>query len=60
MLAHMSNGYVGYIPTPAAIRRGGFEAEACHWSKLEAPALDTIAAAALDLARDLNNRENRD
>jgi hypothetical protein len=54
MIAHMSNGYVGYVPTPEAIRRGGFETEACHWSKLEAPALDTITAAAIDVARDMN------
>jgi hypothetical protein len=57
MVAHMSNGYVGYIPTPEAIRRGGFETEACHWSKLEAPALDTITAAAIDVARDLNREQ---
>ncbi|MDP6110639.1 MAG: hypothetical protein QGG53_02135 [Planctomycetota bacterium] len=41
-VAHMSNGYVGYIPTSEAIQRGGYETDTSHWSKLAAQALDMI------------------
>jgi hypothetical protein len=42
LIAHMSNGYVGYIPTAAAIARGGYETETAHWSKLVPEALQMI------------------
>jgi len=41
-VAHMSNRYVGYIPTPEAIARGGYEVGAWGASKLAAEALQTI------------------
>jgi hypothetical protein len=41
-VAHMSNGYVGYIPTSEAIERGGYETDTSHWSKLAPQALDMI------------------
>ena len=53
MIAHMSNGYVGYIPTPEAIQRGGYETDTCHWSKLTSGALDMITAASGELLRAL-------
>ena len=56
MIAHMSNGYVGYIPTPEAIRRGGFEAEVCNWSKLAVNALDTITDTSIEVLRELAGR----
>ena len=43
-VAHMSNGYVGYIPTPEAMRRGGYETRTCYSSKLAPEALDRIAS----------------
>ena len=43
-VAHMSNGYVGYIPTPEALRRGGYETRTAYWSKLVPEALDMIVA----------------
>jgi hypothetical protein len=55
-LAHMSNGYVGYIPTAEAIARGGtrsFETRPSNWSKLVPPALDMIAEKSLELLRQL-------
>jgi len=48
-VAHMSNGYVGYIPTPAAIARGGFETRTSHWSKLVPEALQTIVDTSVGL-----------
>ena len=41
-VAHMSNRYVGYIPTPEAIRRGGYEVGPWGASKLAEGALQTI------------------
>ena len=42
-VAHMSNRYVGYIPTPDAIRRGGYETRPSSASKLAPEALTMIA-----------------
>lgn len=50
MVAHMSNGYVGYIPTPAAIAHGGFEVQ---WSKLVPEALQTIVDTSVSLLNEL-------
>jgi hypothetical protein len=41
-VAHMSNRYVGYIPTPEAIERGGYEVGPWGASKLAPEALQTI------------------
>jgi hypothetical protein len=38
----MSNRYVGYIPTPEAIERGGYEVGPWGASKLAPEALQTI------------------
>lgn len=52
-LIHMSNYYVGYVPTPEALQRGGYETRAGGGSKLAAEALDLIAAGSLDLLREV-------
>ncbi|MDP7130613.1 MAG: hypothetical protein QF437_09000, partial [Planctomycetota bacterium] len=41
-VAHMSNGYSGYIPTPQAIEGGGYETDVCMGSKLAPEALSMI------------------
>ena len=41
-VAHMSNGYVGYVPTRHALERGGFETWTSNGSKLVPEALDMI------------------
>ena len=51
-VAHMSNGYVGYIPTPEALARGGYETRTAYWSKLAPEALDTIVDEAGQLLRE--------
>ncbi len=56
MVAHMSNGYIGYVPTPEALRRGGphsFETRTSNWSKLAPNALDQIVDKALSLLKEL-------
>ena len=40
--AHMSNSYVGYIPTLAAFKRGGYETRTGAGSKLDPAALSRI------------------
>lgn len=52
-IAHMSNGYVGYIPTRAALKRGGYETNTAHWSKLVPEALETIVSETLNVLADL-------
>ena len=52
-VAHMSNRYVGYIPTPEAIRRGGYETRASCSSKLAPEALQTITDRSVALLREL-------
>jgi hypothetical protein len=52
-VAHMSNRYVGYIPTPAAILRGGFETRASGASKLAPEALQMITDRSLALLAEL-------
>ena len=41
--AHMTNGFVGYIPTEEAFRRGGYETRTANWSQLAPEALGIIA-----------------
>lgn len=45
-VAHMSNGYAGYVPTPLALRGGGYETRPSIASRLctEALAMITIAS----------------
>lgn len=52
-VAHMSNRYVGYIPTPEAIRRGGYETHAWAASKLAPEALQTITDRSIALLEEL-------
>jgi hypothetical protein len=52
-VAHFCNGYVGYIPTRAALARGGYETRASNWSRFAAGALETITRTALKLLREL-------
>lgn len=55
-IAHMSNRYVGYIPTPAAIRRGGFETTPSNGSKLAPEALQMIVEKSVELLEKLYMR----
>jgi hypothetical protein len=59
-MAHMSNMYVGYIPTPRAFQRGGYETRPGAGSKLAVEALGLIGDASLrvlnSLAGELRNR----
>jgi hypothetical protein len=52
-LAHMSNRYVGYIPTVDAIRRGGYETRPSCGSKLAPQALQTITDRSVQLLEEL-------
>lgn len=52
-VAHMSNRYVGYIPTAEAIKRGGYETTPCSSSKLAPEALQTITDRSVELLGDL-------
>jgi hypothetical protein len=52
-VAHMSNGYVGYIPTAHAIEAGGYETWPGGWSRLAPEALDMITDESLRLLREL-------
>ncbi|MCE9616084.1 MAG: hypothetical protein K8T26_17570 [Lentisphaerae bacterium] len=52
-MAHMSNSYVGYIPTPAAFRRGGYETHTGAGSKLHPSALKRMGDTSLALLREL-------
>ncbi len=52
-VAHMSNRYVGYIPTPEAIRRGGYETRPSHSSKLAPEALQMITERSVALLEEL-------
>jgi len=52
-VAHMSNRYVGYIPTPEALARGGYETRACQGSKLAPEALQMITDRSVALLREL-------
>ena len=48
-VAHMCNRYVGYIPTPEAIGRGGYETRPSGGSKLAPEALRTIADTSVEM-----------
>jgi len=53
-VAHMCNAYVGYLPTPEAIERGGYETRLGWGSKLAPEALDMVADATVALLKDLH------
>lgn len=52
-VAHMSNRYVGYIPTSEAITRGGYETRPSASSKLAPEALQMITERSVALLNDL-------
>lgn len=52
-VAHMSNRYVGYIPTPEALRRGGYETTPSSGSKLAPEALQMITDQSVALLKRL-------
>jgi len=52
-VAHMSHGYVGYVPTPQAIERGGYETWTSNGSKLVPEALDMIVDGSVGLLKEL-------
>ncbi|MCX5661996.1 MAG: neutral/alkaline non-lysosomal ceramidase N-terminal domain-containing protein [Planctomycetota bacterium] len=43
IVAHMCNGYAGYVPTADALKRGGFETRTSNGSKFGPEAVDAIA-----------------
>lgn len=51
--AHMSNTYVGYLPTQAAFRRGGYETRTGAGSKLARNALTLMGDAVIGMLKDL-------
>jgi len=52
-VAHMANGYVGYVPTRQAFERGGYETRPANWSKLAPEALDMIADGTVKLLKEV-------
>lgn len=53
MVAHFCNGYVGYIPTRRALKRGGYETRTGNWSKLQPDALEEITKTTTELINGL-------
>ena len=53
MVAHMCNGFVGYVPTKRAFAGGGYETRTANWSRLVPDALEIIESEAIDLLREL-------
>jgi neutral ceramidase len=51
-VAHHSHGFLGYIPTPQALGRGGYEVNV-HTAKLAPEALDTIVDNSVELLKSL-------
>lgn len=52
-MAHMSNHYVGYLPTPEALRKDSFETRTSIGSRLVPEALRTVGDALLALLKKL-------
>jgi len=53
-IAHCTSQYVGYIPMPDALARGGHEAETRYWAKLVPEAFDMIRDEAITLLREVS------
>lgn len=53
VVAHMCNGYLGYVPTKRAFARGGYETRTGRGSRLEPEALEMVEEAALDILKGL-------
>jgi len=52
-VAHMSNGYLGYVPTKRAFAGGGYETRTGRGSRLEPCALGMVEDAAIELLAEL-------
>jgi neutral ceramidase len=52
-IAHCTSHYVGYIPTPEALTRGGHEVNTRYWAKLVPEAFDLILATATETLEQL-------
>jgi len=52
-IAHCTSHYVGYIPTPEALRRGGHEAVTRYWAKLVPEAFGMIRDEATRLLAEM-------
>ena len=59
-VASNANGYVGYVPTPGALKRGGYETVTGTNSKFVPEALDMIADSAVELLESVFARERSD
>jgi len=55
-LAHMCNGYAGYIPTAEAFPRGGYETRTSNWSRLCPEALQQIETATIAMLQEAGCR----
>jgi hypothetical protein len=53
-VAHMCNGYLGYVPTERAFKGGGYETRIGRGSRLVPEALTMIEDAAIDLVKSLH------
>ena len=52
-VVHCTTQYIGYIPIPEAIPRGGHEARTSYWSKLAPEALDLVVNGAVETLKKL-------
>lgn len=52
-VVHMVTQYIGYIPTPQALARGGHEANTTYWAKLAPEAFDLIVDAASNTLKEM-------
>ena len=59
-IAHMSNGYIGYIPTTQALERGGYETRLGWGSKLAPDALATIVRETPAILEELIDTDSHD
>lgn len=53
-VAHMCNGYIGYVPTERAFAGGGYETRPGRGSRLAHGALKMIEDAALEMLREIH------
>ncbi len=53
-VAHMCNGYLGYVPTRRAFEGGGYETRTGRGSRLAPEALTMIEDAAIDMVKSLH------
>jgi neutral ceramidase len=58
-VAHMSNGFAGYVPTPAALRAGGYETRPGVASRLCVEALAMITTASIGVLERLAADQSR-